>query len=207
MKAVTTVRAIAAPLDRSNVDTDQLTPARFMGSIGTRGNMAAILFHDLRHDGNGAERPDFVLNQSEFRDARILVAGANFGCGSSRETAVWALMDAGFEAVIAPSFGDIFHTNCAKNGLIAIRLPANECAALRQSLREQPGTELTVDLQALTVSVHDGRNTAIDFGFDPFQRTCLMQGLDDIGITKTYDHLIREHEARHTETLPWLSKR
>lgn len=200
------IQAIAAPLDRANVDTDQLTPARFMGRIGARADMGSILFNDLRYDADGNERPDFVLNQDIFRNAKVLVTDANFGCGSSRETAVWALADSGFRAVIAPSFGDIFHSNCAKNGLVAIRLSTEECAALRQTLRDKPGTEVSVDLASQTVGVHDGRNEPLHFDFDPFQKTCLIEGLDDIGITLEHSALIEAHETRHANALPWLRR-
>lgn len=207
MKAVKEISAVAAPLDRANVDTDQLTPARFMGRIGGRSEMGSILFHDLRLDAEGQERPEFVLNQAGFREARVLVADTNFGCGSSRETAVWALVDYGFEAVIAPSFGDIFHSNCSKNGLLAVRLSEAECAEIRRVLNAQPGTELTVDLESQTVTLHDGRNEPFRFEFDPFQKHCLLNGLDDIGLTLEHEDLISGYEERHRSEMSWLARR
>ena len=204
MDAVKQVRAVAAPLDQSNVDTDQLTPARFMGRIGSRAEMGSILFHDLRLDANGNERPEFVLNQPGFREAKVLVGGTNFGCGSSRETAVWALVDYGFQAVIAPSFGDIFHNNSAKNGLLAVRLSEDQCAEIRAAITRDPGTEITVDLEHQHVIVHDGRNEAMAFEFDPFQKHCLMNGLDDIGMTLEHIDKIDNYETKHRMQMSWL---
>jgi 3-isopropylmalate/(R)-2-methylmalate dehydratase small subunit len=205
MEPVETICAIAAPFDQTNVDTDQLTPARFMGRIGARSDMGSVFFHDLRLDEHGNERPEFILNQTPYRDAKILVGDTNFGCGSSRETAVWALMDYGFQAVIAPSFGDIFHSNCAKNGLVAVRLDAAQCADIRRSLHDNPGTEITVDLAGQTVAVHDGRNELLRFDFDPFQKQCLLEGLDDIGITLEHKSLIENYESKHRRDMSWLS--
>ena len=205
MQPVDEVRAIGVPLNQANIDTDQLTPARFMGRIGARSAMGEILFHDLRLDDNGDERPDFILNRSAYRDAKVLVGNTNFGCGSSRETAVWALVDYGFEAVIAPSFGDIFHSNSAKNGLLAVRLSEAQCSELRATLEQDPGTEITVNLEHQEVVVHDGRNTAMAFDFDPFQKHCLLNGLDDIGITDEHGELIDAYEAKHANEMSWLS--
>lgn len=204
MEPVNQVRAVAAPMIQKNIDTDQLTPARFMGRIGARSNMKEILFHDLRLDTDGNERPDFVLNQPAYKQAQVIVGNTNFGCGSSRETAVWALSDYGFKAVIAPSFGDIFHANSAKNGLLAVRLSEAECDELRSTLESEPGTEITVDLERQEVVVHDGRNTAMSFEFDPFQKYCLLNGLDDIGITMEHADLIESYESRHAQEMSWL---
>ena len=205
MDAITEVTAVGAPLDRTNVDTDQLTPARFMGQMGSRARMGEILFHDLRLDADGNERPEFVLNQPSYQDAKVLVADSNFGCGSSRETAVWALVEWGFRAVIAPSFGDIFHSNSSKNGLLAIRLSEDECAEIRRSLTRNPGTELSVDLESQTVMVQDGRNEPYRFEFDPFQKHCLMNGGDDIGLTMEHESMIAAYEERHREDMGWLT--
>jgi 3-isopropylmalate/(R)-2-methylmalate dehydratase small subunit len=204
MDSVKQVRALSVPFDQVNVDTDQLTPARFMGRINAREPMDGILFHDLRYDSEGAERPEFILNQAPFREAKILVGNSNFGCGSSRETAVWALKDHGFTAVIAPSFGDIFHSNAAKNGLLAVRLSVEQCAEIREVLRSQPGTELTVDLESQSVYVHDGRNEALAFEFDAFQKHCLLEGLDDLGITQEHAETIEQYEHQHRQQLSWL---
>lgn len=204
MDAVKLVRAVSVPFDQVNIDTDQLTPARFMGRISAREPMGDILFHDLRYDASGSERPEFILNQTPYRDAKVLVGNSNFGCGSSRETAVWALKDNGFDAVIAPSFGDIFHSNAAKNGLIAVRLSAAQCAEIRKVLHQQPGTELTVDLETQSVFVHDGRNEAMTFQFDAFQKHCLTQGLDDISITLEHAGTIDQYEIQHRLQLRWL---
>jgi 3-isopropylmalate/(R)-2-methylmalate dehydratase small subunit len=186
--------AVAAPLAIANVDTDQLTPARFL--VGRRPNgLADVLLCDLRFEERGAERPDFVLNQSAFRRARILVSGPNFGCGSSRETAVWALRDYGFKVVIAPSFGDIFHNNALKNGFLPVVLPQARCKALCAALLARPGAEITVDLEARTVRGPDGE---VDrFEIDEFARQALLTGQDELGMTLTLLSQIEAFEARH----------
>jgi 3-isopropylmalate/(R)-2-methylmalate dehydratase small subunit len=201
MQPFTTVTAVAAPLDLPNIDTDRVIPARFLRK--PKGpEYAGLLFHDVRFDGEGNEREDFVLNQAPFRDARILVVADNFGCGSSREAAVWALEAYGIRAVIAPSVGDIFHENCYKNGLLPVILSRETVAALRAQLHGTPGAAITVDLDAQTVTAPDG---AIHrFEVDPFRRQALLRGQDEIALTLTYEKEIAAFEARHAAAMPWL---
>lgn len=202
MQPFTTVTALAAPLDMPNVDTDQIIPARFLKRPKDE-RYAVYLFHDLRfEEEGGAEKPDFVLNEEPWRRAQILVADRNFGCGSSRESAVYALMAGGFRAVIAPSFGDIFYNNSLKNGFLPIQLEAAVCADLRRQLHTAPGAEITIDLETQTVTAPDGRQ----HGFDvhPFAKYCLLRGLDDIQFTLEYQQEIAAFEARRKEEMSWL---
>jgi 3-isopropylmalate/(R)-2-methylmalate dehydratase small subunit len=200
MEAFTRLDAVAVPLDRANVDTDQIVPALYLQKPRSD-NFGDYLFHDVRHDANGARRPDFVLNDRAYAQARILVAGANFGCGSSREHAVWALHDGGFRAVIAPSFGDIFHTNALKNGLLPVCLPAPVVQRLLGELQAAPGAHMQVDLLTQTVTGPSG--DAEPFAIDPFPRHCLLEGLDEIDYTLTQHAAIdafeqaRAREAAH----------
>jgi 3-isopropylmalate/(R)-2-methylmalate dehydratase small subunit len=201
MEPFTTFTAVAAPLDLPNVDTDRVIPARFLRK--PRGpELGRYLFHDVRFDDSGAERPDFVLNRPPYRQARILVAAENFACGSSREAAVWALMAGGFRAFVAPSFGDIFAQNCGKNGALAVVLPAETVAGLRRQLHERPGAAVTVDLTAQTVTAPDGARLA--FSVDPFLRECLLTGQDDVALTLRHAAAIEAFEARQREAMPWL---
>jgi 3-isopropylmalate/(R)-2-methylmalate dehydratase small subunit len=176
------LNAVAAPMARANVDTDQITPARFLHKPRSD-NHGAYLFHDVRRGPDGAQNPDFVLNQPGFAEARILVAERNFACGSSRETAVWALYDHGFRAAIAPSFGDIFFSNSLKNGLLPVVLPAEVVAGLIAHLQEHPGARVDVDLEAQIVTLPDG--TQHPFEVDPFSRHCLLNGIDELDYTGT----------------------
>ena len=185
----TTFTAIAAPLEMSNVDTDQIMPARFMRRPRDE-RYAEYGFHDVRFTPDGAKRDDFVLNRAPFDRAGILVAQRNFGVGSSREAAVYALLALGIRAVVAESFGDIFFSNALKNGLLPVRLPAEACASLRAKLLAEPGTELTVDLPHDALRLPDG--TAHAFSIPGFARDCLLRGLDEIGLTFT---LVAEIEA------------
>ena len=193
------LQAAAVPIDQANVDTDQIIPARFLRKP-RKENAASFLFHDLRFNDDGSEKPAFVLNRPPFRSARILVAERNFGCGSSRENAVYALYDYGFRAVIAPSFGDIFFSNSFKNGLLPILLPAAAAAALRAALNAKPGAEITVDLAAQKVVGLDG--TSYGFDIDPFRKHCLLEGVDEIGYTLGFDKAIAEFEQG--QELSWL---
>jgi 3-isopropylmalate/(R)-2-methylmalate dehydratase small subunit len=194
--------AVAAPIDLPDVDTDRIVPARFLRKPQDAG-YGRFLFHDVRFEASGAERPDFVLNQAPYRAARILVAAENFGCGSSREAAVWALDGSGVRAVIAPSFGDIFSANCFKNGLLPIVLPAEAVTALRRSLHARPGATLTVDLEEQTVVAPDG--TVHHFEVDAFQKRCLLTGEDEIALTLTHAAAIRAFEERRQAEAPWLA--
>jgi 3-isopropylmalate/(R)-2-methylmalate dehydratase small subunit len=197
----TRLTAPAAPIDLPNVDTDRIIPARFLRR--PKGpEYARYLFHDLRFDAEGRERPEFVLNQPPYREARILVAAENFGCGSSREMAVWALAAAGIRAVIAPSLGDIFRQNCVKNGVLPVTLPAETVAGLRRLLHERPGAALTVDLDAQTVTGPDG--AVHRFEIDAFARQMLLTGQDEIALTLASEARIRDFEARQAVEMPWV---
>ena len=202
MQPFTTVTALAAPLDMPNVDTDQIIPARFL-KRPKDDRYATYLFHDLRfEEEGGAEKPGFILNREPWRNARILVADRNFGCGSSRESAVYALMAGGFRAVIAPSFGDIFFNNSLKNGFLPIQLEADIVAGLRQQLQERQGAEITIDLETQLVTAPDG--TQHRFEVHPFSKYCILRGLDDIQFTLEYRDEIAAHEARRRREMPWL---
>jgi 3-isopropylmalate/(R)-2-methylmalate dehydratase small subunit len=195
------LHAVAAPLDRGNLDTDTIIPARFLRKQRGPG-YERCLFHDLRFDAEGRERGDFVLNQIPFRDAKILVAGPNFGCGSSREAAVYALWHYGVRAVIAPSFGDIHYGNLLQNGMLPVRLPEDVCEALGRQLHEGPGAQIAIDLAAQTVTAPDG--TTHRFEIDATHRERLLQGLDDIGLVLQHLPEIERAEARLKKEMPWL---
>jgi 3-isopropylmalate/(R)-2-methylmalate dehydratase small subunit len=200
MEPFTTLTAAAVPIDIPNVDTDQIIPARFLGH--PRDEQVGAMFHDLRYDPEGRPRPDFVLNRPQYAGARIIVADKNFGCGSSRENAVSVMVDNGFRAFIAPSFGDIFFNNCFQNGVLPVRLPADRVAALRAALRASPGAQITVDLVGLTVTGPDGRTDP--FELDSFRRDCLLQGADEISLTLGHEADIARFEARRQTETPWL---
>ncbi|MBC7778540.1 MAG: 3-isopropylmalate dehydratase small subunit [Proteobacteria bacterium] len=203
MQPFTKLTAVAVPLDLSDVNTDMIIPARFLRKpLDAR--YGSYLFHDLRHDEDGRLRDSFVLNEAVYRDAQILVAGANFGCGSSRESAVYTLMGYGFRCVIAPSFGDIFVGNCLQNGVLPVVLPEAECAALRAWLDANPGATVTADLEAQTVTTPDGRIRT--FALDPVRRERLLRGLDEIGLTLTRLPGIEAFEARYARARPWLAR-
>ena len=203
MQPFTRLEAVAAPIDLPNVDTDRVIPARFLRKPQGSPGYERYLFHDVRFDAGGAERAEFVLNQPGFREARIVVAAENFGCGSSREAAVWALAAYGVRAVIAASLGDIFHQNCGKNGVLAVILPAEIVAGLRRQLHARPGATLSVDLQAQTVTAPDG--AVHRFDIDPFRKRMLLDGQDDIGLTLGYEGHIAAYEAEHRARPPWLT--
>jgi len=202
MEPFTHLTAVAAPLDLPNVDTDRIIPARFLRKPRGATGYASFLFHDVRFNADGAERPEFVLNQAPYRDAKILVVAENFGCGSSREMAVWVLEAYGIRSVIGPSLGDIFRENCYTNGLLPVILPAGVVTALRRQLHDRPGATLTVDLDAQTVTAPDG--TCHRFDVDPFRKAMLHAGLDAIGLTLDLDARIREFEARHAREMAWV---
>ena len=201
MEPFTRVTAVGLPIDLPNVDTDRVIPARFLRKDRNVPEYARYLFHDVRFDADGAERPEFILNQTPFRAARIVVAAENFGCGSSREAAVWVLAANGFRSVIAPSLGDIFHQNCFKNGLLPVILPAEAAAGLRGRLHEQPGATLTVDLETQTVTAPDGAQHR--FEVDAFRKEMLWTGRDEIGLTLGFEARIVEFEARHAREMAW----
>ncbi|MEJ0063716.1 MAG: 3-isopropylmalate dehydratase small subunit [Alphaproteobacteria bacterium] len=206
MTPFTKLTAAAAPLPMVNVDTDMIIPKQFLKTIERTG-LGKYLFNDMRRAPDGSERPDFVLNRAPYRDAKILIAGANFGCGSSREHAPWALLDYGISCVIAPSFADIFHGNCFKNGILPIVLPQEEIDDLIRQIsgvetRQANGAPLSIDLETQTITAPDGRT--ISFGVDSFRRDCLLKGLDEIGLTLQHEAEITAFEAKQREQQPWL---
>lgn len=210
MKSFTRLNALAAPLHRSNVDTDAIIPKQFLKSI-KRSGFGVNLFDGWRFLDEGfpgqdpdsrQPNPDFVLNESRYEGAQVLIAGDNFGCGSSREHAVWALDDYGFRSVIAPSFADIFHNNSFKSGLLPIVLPADVCAKLAESCENTEGYTLDIDLEAQTVTTPDGEVHA--FEVDQFRKECLLHGLDDIGLTLQKRNRIEDYEAKRQSSAPWL---
>jgi len=189
---VRVVTGRVAVLDRPDVDTDQIVPKQFLKRIERTG-FGAHLFHDWRFDEDGAERPEFELNRPEFRGASILLAGRNFGCGSSREHAVWALQDYGFEAIVAPSYGDIFRTNAGKVGLLAITLPESEVERLVEAVDLDTGSTMTVDLERSVLVAADGRE--LPFDFDEATRRRLLGGLDEIALTLGHENEITAYET------------
>ena len=204
------VTGLVAPLDRPNVDTDAIIPKQFLKSI-KRSCFGPNLFDEWRYLDHGEPgmdnstrplNPDFVLNQPRYKNAVILLGRENFGCGSSREHAVWALLDYGFRVVIAPGFADIFYNNCFKNGVLPIALPAATVDALFKATESTPGYTLTVDLPAQQIVLPD--RDVIDFEIEAFRKDCLLHGLDDIGLTLKHAETIREFERRHRLAAPWL---
>ncbi len=201
MDKFTTLTAVAGPLPLANVDTDKIIPARFLKTIKRTG-LGVHLFDTLRYDEAGAERPEFVLNQEPYRHAQIIVAFENFGCGSSREHAPWALLDFGIRCVIAPDFADIFHGNCFKNGILPIRLPHDTCAMLMEDARMGGNARLTIDLERQVVVRPNGEE--ISFEIDSFRRHLLLEGLDDIGQTLQHAGGIDAFEARRAAEQDWM---
>lgn len=210
MKKFTLLNGLVAPLDRANVDTDVIIPKQFLKSI-KRSGFGPNAFDEWRYLDHGepgidnskrSKNPDFVLNQPRYAGASILLTRENFGCGSSREHAPWALEDMGFRTLIGPSFADIFFTNCFKNGLLPIVLPAAEIDVLFAQVEATPGYQLRVDLDAQTVTRPDGK--ALHFDVDQFRKYCLLNGFDDIGLTLRHADKIREFEARRRIDQPWL---
>jgi 3-isopropylmalate/(R)-2-methylmalate dehydratase small subunit len=210
MRAFTQHKGVVAPMDRSNVDTDMIIPKQFLKSIKRTG-FGPNLFDELRYldegkpDQDSSQRPinpDFVLNQKRYQSSSILLARSNFGCGSSREHAPWALEDFGFRAIVAPSFADIFYNNCFKNGLLPIVLKKEIVDKLFKEVESQEGYELSVDLEANTVTTPLGE--VYEFEVDDFRRHCLLNGLDDIGVTLEDADTIRSYEDSRRKTAPWL---
>jgi 3-isopropylmalate/(R)-2-methylmalate dehydratase small subunit len=197
------ITSIPVPLDRSNVDTDQIIPKQFLKRIERTG-YGEFLFFDWRRNADGAPDPNFVLNHERFRGAQILLAGKNFGCGSSREHAAWALNDFGFRCVIAPSFADIFLSNAGKNGILAITLPEPDVALLMERARSHSSYALTVCLEESTVRDTHGYDAR--FAIHPFRRECLLNGLDDIALTLRHAAAIDRYEQRH-DSERWMSPR
>jgi 3-isopropylmalate/(R)-2-methylmalate dehydratase small subunit len=201
MQPFTVLTGVAAPLPMINIDTDMIIPKQFLKTIKRTG-LGKSLFFDQRYLDNGEENPGFVLNRPAYRNAQILIAGENFGCGSSREHAPWALLDFGIRSVIAPSFADIFYNNCFKNGVLPVVLPSEEVARLMAEAEQGANAVFTVDLAAQQVMTPDGRR--VPFEIDPFRKHCLLHGLDDIAQTLEKAVSIQAFEARQRAEQPWL---
>jgi len=200
MQSFRTLTSLAMPLDRTNVDTDQIIPKQFLKRIERTG-YGDFLFFDWRQTPSGDPIPEFVLNDPRYKEAQILIAGKNFGCGSSREHAAWALSDFGFRCVIAPSFADIFFSNAGKNGILLVKLSEEQVAELLNKAQTIPEYELNVSLEDQTVT--DGEGFSAKFDVDPFRRFCLLEGLDDIGLTLRHAAELDKYEAAHDEA-GWL---
>ncbi|MGC6516893.1 MAG: 3-isopropylmalate dehydratase small subunit [Candidatus Puniceispirillaceae bacterium] len=201
MQKFDTLKGIAAPLDIMNIDTDMIIPKQFLKTI-KRSGLGANLFHEMRFDNDGNEIGDFILNQPAYRSSEIIVAGDNFGCGSSREHAPWALLDFGVRCVISTSFADIFYNNCFKNGILPIKVSAADRDALMADAKDSENPELSIDLVAQTITRPNG--PVISFEIDPFRKQCLLDGLDDIGLTLAKEDKITSYETARKTTHPWL---
>ena len=200
MDKFTKLTGVAAPFPLRNVDTDMIIPKQFLKTIKRTG-LGKSLFYELRYDQDGKENPDFVLNKPAYRNAQILITGENFGCGSSREHAPWALLDFGLRCIIAPDFADIFYNNCFQNGILPIKLPQDEIDKLLDDASRGSNATLTVDLEAQEIRGPDGG--VIGFDIDPFRKHCLLNGLDAIGLTLEKEKAIQDFEARDANTRPW----
>jgi 3-isopropylmalate/(R)-2-methylmalate dehydratase small subunit len=201
MKPFRKLTAIAAPLPMINIDTDVIIPKQFLKTI-QRSGLGKNAFFDLRYDNAGNENPDFVLNKKPYRDAEILITGENFGCGSSREHAPWAILDMGIRCIIAPSFADIFHSNCFKNGILPIALPQAQIDELMKEAQDNPDAVTTIDLEKQTIT--RGNKFSFNFEIDPFRKNCLLNGLDDIGLTLEKEKFISAFESKDKEKRSWL---
>ncbi|MEM9716895.1 MAG: 3-isopropylmalate dehydratase small subunit [Pseudomonadota bacterium] len=196
------VSGVAAPMPLVNIDTDMIIPKQFLKTI-KRSGLGVNLFDEMRYDRQGNELPDFVLNRPAYRQAEILIAGDNFGCGSSREHAPWALKDFGIKVVVSTSFADIFYNNCFKNGILPIVLPQEAVDVLMEDAERGENARISVDLENQVVSATDG--TQFGFEVDEFKKHCLLNGLDDIGLTLTKQSSIEEFEAKYAQKAPWLA--
>ena len=201
MDKFTTLTGIAAPMPLVNIDTDMIIPKQFLKTI-KRSGLGVNLFDEMRYTQDGKEIPEFVLNQPAYRKAEILVAGDNFGCGSSREHAPWALLDFGIRCVISTSFADIFFSNCFKNGILPVVLPQAAVDLLMDDARKGANARITVDLESQTVTASDG--TSFGFDVDPFKKHCLLNGLDDIGLTLEKSASIQTFEKAAAQSRPWV---
>jgi 3-isopropylmalate/(R)-2-methylmalate dehydratase small subunit len=201
MDKFTKLTGVAAPMPLVNIDTDMIIPKQFLKTI-KRSGLGKNLFDEMRFDDDGKEKPDFVLNQPAYRNAEILVAGDNFGCGSSREHAPWALLDFGIRCVISTSFADIFFNNCFKNGILPVVLPQEAVDELMEDARRGSNARISVDLESQTVTTSDGK--AFHFDVDPFKKHCLLNGLDDIGLTLGKAAAIDTFEAKAATLRPWV---
>ena len=200
MQKFTSLTGVAAPLPMINVDTDMIIPKQFLKTIKRTG-LGKNLFDEMRYNTDGSEKPGFVLNKPAYRKATILVSGANFGCGSSREHAPWALLDFGIRCVIAPSFADIFYNNCFKNGILPIKLPQEDVDKLMDDANRGANATITIDLEKQEIRGPDGG--CIKFEMDPFRKRCLLEGLDNIGLTLESEKAIGEFEAKAQAARPW----
>ncbi|MFK7765481.1 MAG: 3-isopropylmalate dehydratase small subunit [Roseobacter sp.] len=201
MDKFSTLTGIAAPMPLVNIDTDMIIPKQFLKTIKRTG-LGANLFDEMRFDREGNENPDFVLNKDAYRTAEVIVAGDNFGCGSSREHAPWAIKDFGIRCVIAPSFADIFYNNCFKNGILPIALPQEQIDVLMKDAEKGSNARMTIDLETQTVTTSDG--VVITFEVDAFKKRCLLEGLDDIGLTMEKVGAIDTFEAQANVARPWV---
>ncbi|WP_322890172.1 MULTISPECIES: 3-isopropylmalate dehydratase small subunit [unclassified Yoonia] len=201
MQKFTKLSGIAAPMPLVNIDTDMIIPKQFLKTI-KRSGLGVHLFDEMRRDQDGNEIADFVLNQPQYRDAQILVAGENFGCGSSREHAPWAIADFGITCVIAPSYADIFYNNCFKNGILPITLPQEQVDVLMKDAEKGSNARIEIDLEAQTITSSDG--DVFHFEVDAFKKHCLMNGLDDIGLTLEKADAIAGFETRASAERPWV---
>jgi len=201
MEKFTTLTGVAAPLPIINVDTDMIIPKQFLKTIKRTG-LGKNLFDEMRYTPDGKEIPDFVLNQPAYRNAKILISGDNFGCGSSREHAPWALLDFGIRCVIAPDFADIFYNNCFKNGVLPITLPREQIDLLLDDAERGANAVITVDLEKQEITGPDGG--CIKFDVEPFRKHCLLNGLDDIGLTLQQASAIDNYETSRRSAQPWL---
>jgi 3-isopropylmalate/(R)-2-methylmalate dehydratase small subunit len=200
MEKFITLTGVAAPLPIVNLDTDKIFPAIYLKTIKRTG-LSQWLFQEIRFRPDGSENPDFVLNQAPYRRAQILIGAENFGCGSSREHAPWALLDFGIRCVIAPSFADIFYNNCFKNGILPIALPTEICDELMEDARKGANAVMTIDLETQTITRPDGEE--VHFELDPFRKDCLLNGLDDIGLTQQKAKAIDTYEEKSRLVEPW----
>lgn len=201
MDKFTKLSGIAAPMPLVNIDTDMIIPKQFLKTI-KRSGLGVNLFDEMRYDGDGQEIADFVLNKSQYRNAEILIAGENFGCGSSREHAPWAIKDFGIKCVVSTSFADIFFNNCFKNGILPIALPQEQVDALMKDAEKGENARVEVDLEAQTISTSDGET--FSFEVDAFKKHCLLNGLDDIGLTMAKEGSISVYEENRAQSFPWM---
>jgi len=201
MDKFNTLNGVAAPMDMINIDTDKIIPKLHLRTIKRTG-LGKVLFEEMRFEPDGSEKPDFILNKEPYRNAKIIVAGDNFGCGSSREHAPWALLDFGIRSVISTSFADIFYNNCFKNGILPIRVTKAQLDALMADAKDVENPELTVDLVNMEIRRPNG--VTVPFELDAFRRECLLGGLDDIGLTMQKKDNIDSYETQQQQSQPWL---
>jgi len=201
MEPFTKLSATAAPLDMINVNTDVIIPKQFLKTVKRTG-LGVSAFFDIRYDDNGNEIPDFVLNKPEYKSAQILITGENFGSGSSREHAPWAILDMGLRCIIAPSFADIFYNNCFKNGILPIALPQEQVSALMKEATTNPNTLFEINLESQTITCGDAHSYSFDI--EPFRKHCLLNGLDDVGLTLQKEAAIANYEDKLANERPWI---